>query len=140
MPTSTIPKTITLEYDGYWSHDARSGVPPKSGTYCVYAGTQQPNNRCSLRKLIYIGESTDVRARLTNHEKIPDWKKHLGSGERLYYSFAPIVTDRVRAEAALIYKHKPPENTEYVDHFPFPRTTMRLSGKTMFLIEVFTVG
>lgn len=39
----------------------------------------------------------------------------------------------------MIFKHKPPENTEYVDSFPFDQTTTDLSGKTKLLHTSFTV-
>jgi hypothetical protein len=39
----------------------------------------------------------------------------------------------------MIFKHKPLENTEYVNDFPFDQTTMNLSGKTALLHTSFTV-
>ena len=60
-------------------------------------------------------------------------RQHLSPGEELCFNFAPIVMDRERAEAAMINHHKPPENTEYVNEFPYPQTTLRLSGKTALL-------
>jgi hypothetical protein len=38
-------------------------------------------------------------------------------------------SDRQRAEAAMIFKHKPHCNTTYVDAFPFDTTTVSTSGK-----------
>ena len=86
----------------------------------------------ALKKLIYIGESDDVNGRIANHEKLPDWQKHLGQGQVLCYSFGPVpYGNRVRCEAAMIFKHKPPENTEYKTTFPFDQTTLTLTGKTL---------
>jgi len=94
----------------------------------------------SIKKLIYIGESENVNDRIANHEKLPDWEKNLKSGEVLCYSFGEVATtNRVRCEAAMIFKHKPPENTEYVSSFPFDQTTMNLSDKTALLSTSFTV-
>jgi GIY-YIG catalytic domain. len=134
--------TISIEMEGYWREVNVGGVPNKSGVYCVYECTHNKTEKTvTLNKLIYIGESADVGNRLANHEKKPDWKKHVRSGNELCYSFGqvPSIT-RERAEAALIYKHKPPVNTEYVDNFPFPRTTISLTGRTALLSTSFTVG
>jgi hypothetical protein len=42
-------------------------------------------------------------------------------------------------EAAFIFKHKPPENTEYVDKFPFDTTTIKPREKKAKLSADFTV-
>jgi hypothetical protein len=42
-------------------------------------------------------------------------------------------------EAAYIFKHKPPENEEYIDSFPFDQTTVNSSGITRKLNTSFTV-
>lgn len=134
-------KTIPLEFNGYWLDANKSSVPARSGVYCVYASTYHRNtDSVSIRALIYVGESEDVRSRLANHERLDDWKKLLKAGETLCYSVAGIASsDRVRAEAAVIYKHKPPCNAEYVNQFPFDTTTMEISGTHRFLESAFTV-
>lgn len=134
-------QTYAVEFDGYWREPNKSGIPAQSGIYCVYACTHDTQaGTVSLRKLIYIGESENVRSRISNHTRQRDWEKHLKAGEQLCYSFGAVAaTSRVRCEAAMIFKHKPPENTEYVNEFPFDQTTMNLSGKTALLHTSFTV-
>ena len=44
--------------------------------------------------------------------------------------------DWERAEAAMIFKHKPPCNTQFVESFPFDTTTITTSGKNA-LMNVF---
>lgn len=133
-------KSISIEFDGYWREVNKASIPAKSGIYCVYACTfNSSQDTVSLRKLIYIGESENVRARVKDHEKTDDWKSHLKSGEVLCFNFAPIIADRNRAEAAMINYHKPPENTEYVNNFPFDATRMTVTGKRRFLEGSFTV-
>lgn len=39
----------------------------------------------------------------------------------------------------MIFKHKPPCNTEYVDSFPFDETTVRTKGENSLLSPDFTV-
>ena len=127
-------KTIELTFDGYWREINKGGVPSKSGVYCVYSCLfDRQSDRVSIKKLIYVGESSNVRLRITGHERLEDWKRHLRSDETLCYSFAPISDDRDRAEAAIIYMHEPPENTEYAKNFPFSNTLMKLYGETIGL-------
>ncbi len=129
-----------LEYDGYWREPNCGGIPNQSGIYCVYASTYNTSSQTvTLHKLVYIGESENVRERIEGHEKWSDWRRHLQSGQQLCFSYAPITGERERAEAAMIYRHKPPENTEYVDTFPYDRTTITTSGRNALLEQHFTV-
>ncbi len=134
-------KTISVEFDGYWRDEKKAGVPDKSGLYCVYECTHNVSeNTVTLQQLIYIGEADNVRDRLANHEKYSDWLHHVRRGNELCFSFGALgASDRERAEAAMIFKHKPPENGEYTSSFPFDMTTMSLSGKTALLSTYFTV-
>ena len=134
-------KTISLEFDGYWLDTDKSVIPAEPGIYCVYECRYSADkDTVSLHALIYIGEAVDARDRINNHEKYQDWLNHVRTGNELCYSFGPIgSTDRERVEAALIFKHKPPENAEYKNSFPFDRTTISLSGKTALLHTFFTV-
>ena len=139
-----MKKNIKLEFDGYWREpniDVAGGIPNSSGVYCVYECSyrEQPKH-FSVTKLIYIGESGTVRDRIKGHKKWPKWRKECGSGKQICFTFAPrSATDRERAEAAMIFEHKPPVNTEYKDTFPFDETTMSLSGKIHLLTPQFTV-
>lgn len=134
-------KTISLAFEGYWLEINKSGVPAQSGIYCVYACTYNQNkDTVTLRELVYVGESENVRNRLANHERLPDWKKRLKAGETLCYSVAAVSgSDRNRAEAAVIFHHKPPCNTEYKYSFPFESTTIQTSGRNALLDSSFTV-
>jgi len=134
-------KTIDVTFDGYWRDANKGGIPAQSGVYCVYECTYNAAaNTVDLRTLIYIGEADNVHDRIANHEKYNDWLSHVRAGNELCFSFGGVdAATRERAEAALIFKHKPPENTEYVDSFPFDKTTMQLTGKTALLVTAFTV-
>lgn len=134
-------KTITVEFDGYWRDENKGSLPAKSGVYCVYECTHNVVEKTvSIHRLIYIGEAEDVKSRVANHEKYKEWLKHVGRGNELCFSFGGVgATDRARAEAAIIFKHKPPQNDEYVGSFPYDRTTMSLPGKDALLNTLFTV-
>ena len=135
-------KTIAIEFDGYWRDENKGGLPAKSGIYCVYECTHNVAEKTvSIHKLIYIGEAEDVKGRVADHEKRRDWLKHVQRGNELCFSFGGVgATDRARAEAAMIFKHKPPENDQYVNSFPFDKTIVSLSGQTTLLNTSFTVN
>lgn len=133
-------QSFQLQFDGYWREPNKASIPAASGIYCVYTSTYNTqSNTVTLNKLVYIGESKNVRDRIATHEKWPNWRRHLRRGEQITFNYAPIITERERAEAAMINKHKPPENTEYVNDFPYDRTTIKTSGKNALLYKLFTV-
>lgn len=134
-------KKIYLCFDGYWLEDDLGGTPEQSGIYCVYSCTyNQSSNTVSIKRLLYIGESGDVRGRLSNHERLPDWKRALQFGERLCFAAAKVSPiDRERAEAALIFRCQPPLNNEHTRHFIYEDTEIVTSNKNYKLPPVFTV-
>ena len=133
-------KTISLNFDGYWTEAEISEIPKQSGVFVVYACTKGGQETPFLKKVIYIGESENVNHRIAKHKKWPLWRKYCGAN-LICFSFAPVPTpDRKRSEGALIYKHKPPVNDGYIAFFPFDETTMELSGKIALLKRSFTVN
>lgn len=135
-------KSYALTFEGYWLEPGISNLPTKSGIYGVYACTYDTGqNTVALNRLLYIGESADVQDRVTNHNLLSSWKRQLKQGEVLCFNAALISpeADRQRAEAAMIFKHKPPCNTEYADNFPFDTTTVTTSGKNALMHASFTV-
>ena len=135
-------KRIELNFRGYWMEVNKNGIPDASGIYCVYACTYNAiTDKVSIRELIYVGESDNIWNRISNHERLADWKKRLRSNETLCYSFAGVgENDRVRAEAAVIFHHKPPCNTEYRNSFPCDTTTVTASGRNAMLDSGYTVS
>jgi hypothetical protein len=95
----------------------------------------------SLNRLLYIGEGADLRERVGTHDRGQDWKRQLRTGEVICVNVELISpqADRQRAEAAMIFKHKPPCNTEFADKFPFDTTTITTSGKNALMVGSFTV-
>lgn len=137
-----VAKTYFLNFDGYWRAGAVSSLPASSGIYCVYACTHNAQARTvSLKRLFYIGEAANIRNRVMVHERWDDWRRRLNFGEELCFNAALISpqAERERAEAAMIFKHKPPCNTQCVDTFPFDTTTVWTSGKNALLHPQFTV-
>jgi excinuclease UvrABC nuclease subunit len=137
-----VAKSYGLDFDGYWREPNVGGLPSKSGIYCVYACTYDATAQTvDLKRLLYIGEAADVHGRVKTHEGWQTWKKQLQAGQASCVSAAMIAgeSDRQRAEAAMIFKHKPPCNTEYGNAFPFDSTTVTVTGKTALLYTSFTV-
>lgn len=136
-----MEKSFTTTIDGYWRETNKNGLPSHSGVYFVYRSRYNPLEKTvTLLQLLYIGECADVCGRVGAHEKEKEWKRHLAHGEELCFSTCPVSSnDRERIEAAYIFKHKPPCNTEYTKNFPFDRTTISSTGKTIFLHILFTV-
>ncbi|MGQ1947965.1 GIY-YIG nuclease family protein [Geofilum sp. OHC36d9] len=135
-------QTFNQEHDGYWREPNKSGLPKESGVYFVYECTHNVADKTvTIHKLIYIGESDNANNRVANHEKTDDWKKHVRQGKVLCFGFTPVDDySRVRVEAAYINHHKPVENTECVNNFPFHKTNVNTSGKNKFIDSSFTVG
>lgn len=125
-----------LNYIGYLEEKNEAHLPTASGIYNVYACTSY-----RLRSLLYIGEAENLRQRVLNHEKKSIWRQKLYRGEKLYFSYTLIRPNgaRKRVEAALIYKHKPSCNTEYLYYFPFDTTYVTSKGKNAFIKNTFTV-
>jgi hypothetical protein len=133
--------TIALSFEGYWRDKKKAAVPAASGIYCVYtciySGRKQT---CSPQKLVYIGAAGDVRARLADPAGREAWEAHIDTGEELCFSFAPLAVEQCEhCAAALVRKHKPPENAKPGPDFPYPQTRFTLSGSAGFLSKAFTL-
>jgi hypothetical protein len=145
MNVPDVPTTIDLTFGGYWREPNVSGLPAGAGIYCVYTCTYnndaQPKPTVSIAKLVYIGESSGILERVTNHPLWDEWKKQLAARQVVCVSASTVNPEatRQRAEAALIFKHKPPMNNEYTHSFPFDTTTVHAGGKTERLTVNFTV-
>ncbi len=130
-----------LEFDGYWREPNKSAIPAKAGVYAVYTATYNAASKTvSIHRLIYIGKAENARERVAGHERWEDWRAERKTGQTICISFAPVSADSCeRAEAACIFHHKPPLNTEYKDRFPFDQTIVRTSGKSSKMKEYFVV-
>lgn len=138
-------KTFDLNFRGYRREENWGLLPSKSGIYCVYAATLDgKTGKLKNGRLLYIGESDDIRRRVPEKPKRrrDKWARELNSKEVLCVSYTEIENedDRERAEAAMIYHHEPPCNEEYTDSFPFNRTRIRTGGKNAKLSKLFMVN
>src|SRR5262245_10594177 len=121
---------VSVCFSGYWRDLNVRFVPKISGVYAVYACRDIPQaNTVAIRSLIYIGESNDVRERLSNHEGKQDWRGYLRPGEELCYATAPVPGPvRESVEAELIRRHQPPANVKSRASFPYQITPVVVSA------------
>lgn len=135
-------KEIHINFDGYWREQYKNEIPGISGIYCVYENSFNPeNNNIEINKLIYIGESENVKKAIINHQNYKDWLCQVILDHELCFSAGLVQPkDRRRAAAALIYQHKPVLNEE--DdwfEFPFEDTTISVFGRRSLLKRYFTI-
>ena len=126
-------KKYELLFHGYYRKP--EFLSPGPGIYCVYRGVyNQVKDNVSLKELLYIGQSKDVKERHKNHENLSEWKQKLKSGEELQYTMAPLsVSELERCEAALIYKNRPSCNHSGCESFPYNPTRVDIRGPAAFL-------
>lgn len=88
------------------------GIHGYSGLYFVYKGRfNEGNNTISLIKLLYVGESEQVRDSIVRHLTTADWRQFLVRDEELCFSVAEMsVAGRKTVRAALIRELKPVAN------------------------------
>ena len=66
-------ETFDMKIEGYWIDSQKDYIRNHSGVYFVYECTyNEANSTVNIQKLIYIGESEEVRERIVNHEKYHD--------------------------------------------------------------------
>lgn len=128
---------------GYWADDQLREVPDDPGIYCVFRAARDPESQeMEVQQLLYVGEHRNVRYGLQHHPDKEMWRATLEPGEALWYSMGLCShVNRERLLAAMIHAHKPRLNgaSEYLDHFPFPETSVHLYGKKDKLLSIFTV-
>ena len=56
--------------------------------------------------ILYVGESQDVQARLSNHEKVPCWQRH-NQGRLQPFAYYCDATARVRIEREIYNQYQP---------------------------------
>lgn len=126
-------KKYSLDFQGYYRKSEH--LLPVAGVYCVYKGTYNAHtDTVSLKQLLYIGQSKNVKERHLNHENLGEWKSKLGVGEELQYTLATLPEQELeRCEAALIYRNKPLCNHLGIDSFAYPPTLLDIKGRAALL-------
>ncbi|WP_290376180.1 hypothetical protein [uncultured Duncaniella sp.] len=125
-------KTIHLDFEkGVYQDLTKNLIPFEHGIYLAYTGNFNGKN-VSLNKLLYIGmaDDTTIAKRVHNHtiDDHTDWKlRYCKKGEDIYYLVAPLEDDIRYVEANMIFRYKPPCNTNDIDKYngklPAPNIT-----------------
>jgi len=115
-------RTFDLNWQG-WFYSSQ--LPNDAGVYCVWVAPVQKNPDGTLTvanrdaKLVYIGESDDIAARVSNHEKVSCWENERQTkNDSIVFTHVILrLTDvdeswRKSVENCLIATHKPPCNDE----------------------------
>lgn len=98
-------KQFGLDLSGFFPKWRETSLPGQSGVYFVFAGLSKGGGKCSIKRLLYIGESCDIQRRLTTHEKKDRFESSLSDGEILYYAYTLVpAEERDLCEDGLI-KH-----------------------------------
>jgi hypothetical protein len=135
-------ENLNIEFDGYWTEKTMGNIPSHPGIYCVYeCKYDAEENGIAIHKLISIDGSIDVNESVSHYKNLYRWKRHVGNGNQLCFSFASVGSgQRGRVKAALVFQHKPPLNGEFKDSFPFDKTTLSVRGKKALLDHHFTLN
>ncbi len=128
-------RTFNLHFEGSIIDENRSSLPTYSGVYLVYRGVLFSNGtmlRCN--EILYIGQSEDIRRRLSLHDKRTEFIQNLEDGEILFYSYAKADRDDLdRIENALIFSYKPRLNNQEKNTFLYPSTEVVSDGQCALL-------
>lgn len=135
-------ETFNINIQGYWREINKAGIPAHSGVYFVYKTKFNPNtSTVTLKEVLYVGETDNVKTRIAEHELFNEWKNHLEPGYELSFSTGSVpLPVRARITAAFIFDLKPITNSKYKNEFPFEGTTIIVTGMTSCLKTNFTVG
>lgn len=132
---------ISIDFSGYWDEYNKGSMPAASGVFCVYGGFMDQRTKVvEFHRLIHIGSDDNVRECLAQHDQIGLWRRCLKRGDALFFNYGPVAPhDRLRSEAALTFRHKPPTNQQYLNSFPFETTVLRVRRRAPLLARRFTV-
>lgn len=131
-----------LNFRGYWIDANTSGIPQVSGVYLVYRCTYDDGG-VTLKELLYIGQSKNLRERINDHEKKEQFLRECREGETICYSVAEVPQkDLDVVENALIFAQKPRLNTQYKDSFEHESpVSLNLEGRCKLMKYVnFTIN
>lgn len=121
-----------LNFQGYWRHINRAGLPAVSGVYAVYRCTyNQTTDKVTLHEIIYIGQAVDVNDRHKKHDKLSLFQSELKEGEELCYTCAEVDGRSLDLiENALVFAQKPRLNDKLVNSYDHQSAHIKLDGCT----------
>ena len=119
-------RSFDLDWQGWCETEQ---LPSRAGIYCVWSGPVQkkPDGSSVISnkdaKLLYIGESGDIRDRVTGHNKWPCWRRERQrQSDSIVFTYVLLPTAEVNeswrkaVENCLIATHRPPCNDQDLDY------------------------
>jgi excinuclease UvrABC nuclease subunit len=124
-----------VTFKGYRRDVYKGGLPSYGGVYMVYCCKyNEEQQTVTLKKLIYIGKAINIHDRINNHDRYEDFKRQLGTGEQLCYSYSSVSpNDMDVVENALIYMQKPILNDNLKDSFNYGDSDFNIEGACALL-------
>lgn len=134
--------SYSILLEGFVMDNELDTLPAYSGIYCIYEMIARANpGEFEPARLLYIGEAGNLRERIKNHDKMNVWQFSIKSKNKLGFTYAKVDSfNRLRVKAALVFRHKPELNDEYLNEFPFHATIVKSDGRTDFLDTLFSVA
>lgn len=132
-------KVFNIEIHGYWRDPNRNTIPAVSGIYFVYeAAYDQKFDALILRRLIYIGESENIKESIIKNPDYDNWLNHVRYGNELCYAAAFVEPqNRSRIKAAFVKKHNPMENDLKNQTLSYEETIIKTTGEMTLLSPEF---
>jgi len=125
-----------VELEGFWREDYLEFIPEISGIYVVYESYfDEEEDFLDFHRIIYIGESNNLKNNLLNHPDLNTWRAGLKVKNELSFAYTACdEKDRERIKSAYVNQHKPSFNHASEFEFPFQRTVI-ISRGNLGLIE-----
>lgn len=119
-----------LNFEGYLDDETLNYFPKCSGIYCVFAGIRSFTGNIVPRRLLYIGQATNLYDRHHSHNYHDNWLKSLRNAEELCYCYAKVIESELDIlENALIFHHQPPENINGKESFDYNFAVILCQGQ-----------
>ena len=124
-----------LDFSGYCWQGLESSVGEDSGIYCAYS-CRNINGQMLVDRLLYIGQSDNLRRRLSQHTASGKFQPEIDQGKSVFYSYAVLDGRSLDAcEAAMIHHFRPPYNEQSTATFQgHDATTVTSSGRWAFSV------
>lgn len=121
---------IKLNFRGYWREVNKGGIPEIEGVYFVYRCVYNvSSDTVTLKELVYIGQSKNVRQRIAEHSANKDFNDVIKKGETLCYSVAEINNNLDLVENGLIFMQQPRCNNYLKNSYTYDDAVFDLGGK-----------
>ena len=130
-----------LHFEGSIADSFRQRLPQYSGIYLVYRGRfDSKENLFYCREIIYIGQASNIRGRINNHDRRNDFLAARGKDEVIFYSYAPLETSVLDiVEGALIFVMKPRLNNNGKDTYAYQPVHVMSDGACALLDTDFEI-